>query len=147
MENKALSVLIVEDDFDMEPLWNEIFREIDPNAQVTWTANIGEAESLIDSCLLKKAYDLIISDVFVSGSRTGVDLLDRYRSSISGRILIVSGADERLLERYLGDHYSTVKILGKPFTKVEGIRAVQAVLKSAKNAHKGTTGLYHDFWR
>lgn len=134
MEERKLSVLIVEDDFELEPLWIEVLGTLDSNVQITWTASVGEAESLIDNSLVSRCpYSVIITDIFVSGSLTGIDLLNRYRSSVSNRILIVSGADPRLLEKYLGAELSTVNVLEKPFSKAEGIRAVLSVLRNLKN--------------
>lgn len=147
MENTPLSILIVEDDFDLEPVWTEIFKEISPGAKVTWTASIVEAESLIDYSILKMCpYDLIVSDIFVSGSLTGIDLLSRYQTSVSNRILVVTGADPKLLKKYLGTQYSKVKVLGKPFTKDDGLRAVNAILGKVKNTQLGPVFPLDNYW-
>ncbi|MBK7960042.1 MAG: hypothetical protein IPK04_01700 [Bdellovibrionales bacterium] len=106
MEEGKLSVLIVEDDFELEPLWIEVLSTLDSNVQITWTASVGEAESLIDNSLVsRRPYSVIITDIFVSGSLTGLDLLNRYRSSVSNRILIVSELPQESLKSILEQNY------------------------------------------
>jgi CheY-like chemotaxis protein len=69
------SVLLVEDDVSVEPIWRLIFSHARQKTTLDWVTSETGAQRLI---LLKQerglSYDLIITDIFLSGCKTGIDL-------------------------------------------------------------------------
>lgn len=78
--HKGSSVLIVEDDVSMEPLWSYIIDEVDPHAEMRWVTTEEAAEKMIRQRLeMGQPYDLIVSDIF---------LLDAERALICGEGMV-----------------------------------------------------------
>ena len=98
MEDKRQSqfrnVLIVEDDLSQQPLWQHIILRSCKEAKLTWAVSAEQAltimkESNLSSQLSSNSpedkdiakFDLIVVDLFLAGSQTGLDFLN----SIVGR--------------------------------------------------------------
>ena len=70
-------VLIVEDDLDMVDLIEKILISINPSTEVSWASSAEEAHFRLHSQKSgnwDSPYDLIISDIFLEGDETGLDL-------------------------------------------------------------------------
>jgi response regulator of citrate/malate metabolism len=120
--------LIVEDDLYWEPIWAHVLKVIDSRASYAWATSVSEAEQMMqkmDSAGMR--FDLVISDIFVSGSQTGLDLLEKYGQHLEDCIMFVSGADKKLLESKMGSKSKYV-ILQKPFSIRECVSALKAVM-------------------
>lgn len=88
-ENK--SVLIVEDDRSLQPLWERIFDLIDEEIHVDWITTAEEAERLIRHRFISgRPYNLVIADISLEGDETGIDLWNRYGEEAK-QFAIVSG--------------------------------------------------------
>src|ERR1700757_5248740 len=73
-------VLIVEDDHACETILKQIVRSIDPGAQIDWAESAETAAlQLVQERGKGAPYNLVISDVFLSGKLTGIDLWRIYR--------------------------------------------------------------------
>lgn len=91
LEPEKKSVLIVEDDMTLQPLWERIFELIDEDIDVDWTTNAEEAEKLIRHRFNSgEAYSLVIADITLEGEETGIDLWNKYGEEASN-FVIVSG--------------------------------------------------------
>lgn len=84
-------VLILEDDYTFKPLWTSVIKQCLPDAQLDWVQTEEAAERLIQ---LRRnngqKYDLIISDIFLSGKKTGIDLWSRHSSATDNFIFVSS---------------------------------------------------------
>ncbi|WP_413577051.1 hypothetical protein ACLVWU_02710 [Bdellovibrio sp. HCB290] len=79
LDKESRRFLIVEDDMGQWPLWESIIRSAFPNAYIDWETSESGAEALLrHSFHAQKPYDLVISDVFLDGEETGIDLWSRY---------------------------------------------------------------------
>ncbi|MEK2689941.1 hypothetical protein [Bdellovibrio sp. GT3] len=79
LDTEPRRFLIVEDDTGQWPLWESIIRSGFPNARIDWETSEAGAEALLrHSFHTEKPYDLVISDVFLDGDDTGIDLWSRY---------------------------------------------------------------------
>ncbi len=69
-------ILIVEDDLSLRPLWESFFGTHYPKAWIDWAVSCEQAMVMIlEKNKLRKKYHLIISDIFLAGSGTGIDLM------------------------------------------------------------------------
>ncbi|MEK6556017.1 MAG: response regulator [Bdellovibrionota bacterium] len=76
-EKVVKKVLIVEDDQAFRPFWEKVFQPY--NAKIDWATTSEGAEELIRLRFKKRdPYDLVISDIFLEGEGSGIDLWNRY---------------------------------------------------------------------
>ncbi len=79
LDTEPYRFLVVEDDMGQWPLWENIIRSAFPNAHIDWETSEAGAEALLrHSFHIENPYDLVISDVFLDGEDTGIDLWSRY---------------------------------------------------------------------
>lgn len=118
-------VLVVEDDISYEPVWRKIFESVDPEIEYAWCTTAQEAQEILNRTLREGDYwDLVIADIFLSGSSTGLDLWERCGEPIENMI-IVSSVDYSKLLHYI-DYASTPPVyLKKPLKIQECIGVVR----------------------
>lgn len=132
-------VLIVEDDLTLEPFWDAVFYKIDPSIVVDWVVTAEAGEILISrSASAGSPYSIIISDLFLLGSKTGVDLWREYNESISNFILISVIEPQKIL-RMCGRMAEPPEVICKPLDARECVRVVRSALR--KDMHRGLTTL------
>ncbi|MBO9666049.1 MAG: hypothetical protein J7501_04490 [Bdellovibrio sp.] len=109
----ALRFLVVEDDQSQWPLWESIIRANYPNAEIDWETTESGAEALLrHSFHTEKPYDLVISDVFLEGEDTGIDLWTRY-GEVSDHFVFVSSMSLRNFDSLI--HSTNAPNPGLPF--------------------------------
>ena len=87
---EAYRFLVVEDDMGQWALWENIILSTFPNAKIDFETSEAGAEALLrHSFHTEKPYDLVISDVFLDGEDTGIDLWERY-GEVSDHFIFVS---------------------------------------------------------
>ncbi len=107
-------ILIVEDDVTMEPLWSYVIEAAAPGSSVKWVTSEEAAERLIERRIhASEKFDLIIADVFLTGSRTGIDLWKRYAEETS-LFLLMSVMSPQKFAKLLGDGEPTPFYVQKP---------------------------------
>jgi|FLYM01.1.fsa_nt_gi response regulator of citrate/malate metabolism len=117
-------ILVVEDDVSYEPLWRKVFQEIDPEIEYAWCTNASEAQKILEKTLRDGEYwDLVIADIFLSGSRTGLDLWERCGEPVENMIIVSSVEYSKLLD-YIGPAATPPVYLRKPLNLKECISAV-----------------------
>ena len=127
-------ILIVEDDITLEPIWAYIVERAERLATVTWATSEFEAESLIlDSIDEGNEYDLVITDIFLSGSKTGIDLWARFFDTLRGRMIITSSIEYKKFVQYLGKDAAQPLYIQKPLDPHDCIEAVYGMLQRANS--------------
>jgi len=126
----TFKILVVEDDVGFEPLWQSIVkRALGEHARVEWATSEVEAEELIlkakDEGL---PYALVITDIFLSGSRTGIDLWKKFFREMRGRIILTSGIEHTKFNRYFEKEAERPVYLQKPLVPHECIEIVYELL-------------------
>lgn len=117
-------ILVVEDDISYEPLWRKVFEEVDPEIEYSWCTSANEAQKILEKTLRDGEYwDLVIADIFLSGSRTGLDLWERCGEPVENMI-IVSSVDYSKLLDYIGSTSTPPVYLKKPLNLKECVSAV-----------------------
>jgi len=131
---RLFRVLIVEDDLTVEPIWDVILRRAIDNVGYRWVTTEHAAEEILRARRGAKEpeFDLVISDVFLSGPKTGIDLWERFQSSFPGRFILVSGIDRTKLDWYLPKNHERPLYLRKPLNVKEAVEIIHtAIMRSA----------------
>ncbi|MBS1969524.1 MAG: response regulator [Bdellovibrionales bacterium] len=76
---KPVKVLVVEDDRIQWPLWESILKSAYSDVEIDWETTEAGAEALLRHAYQNNSpYNLVISDIFLEGRDTGIDLWNRY---------------------------------------------------------------------
>lgn len=122
-------VLVVEDDITFGPIWSYILHKANKCAILDWSMSVFDADEKIMSMKKEgKSYDLVISDIFLSGPRTGIDLWQRYRQQFHDNIMLVSAIEEAKMNKYF-QGYQTPTYLQKPLDVPLAIQIVSNLLR------------------
>ena len=128
---KDIRILILEDDLYWEPIWQSILDMFSLLEKSIWVNSVKTAEQTLESHWKSGIYfPLIISDVFVAGAGSGLDLLEKYGHQIENSLLFVSSVSEEKLKAHTAAMGYNVAILQKPFKINDGISNVFKILKS-----------------
>jgi DNA-binding response OmpR family regulator len=125
---REIKVLLVEDDVSLHPLWRKIFSMSRHPLKVEWTNRAEDAESLIRMRYRGgKPFDLVIADIFLDGSETGVDLWNRYGEEAKN-FIFVSGLATEKYESLMSLSYGCPIYLKKPLTFQKCLDVMESVL-------------------
>lgn len=113
MNIKTNKILIAEDDMALKPLWETFFRKLGRPVSIHWTVSCEAAIKILE---IDADFDLIISDIFLAGSGTGIDLLNSPEAHRSrAKKILISAVDKAsVLEEYPSD-IGNVQVISKPF--------------------------------
>lgn len=131
MGAKICRILIVEDDLSLKPFWGAVLNKLSKKTQVSWAVSSEEAErNVLEKQNEGVDFDLIITDLFLAGSNTGIDLLrsSAVKNSRSKTIL-VSLAEQKSLIAECKKSLPKTKVIVKPLNVHECETAVQKCLK------------------
>jgi response regulator of citrate/malate metabolism len=120
-------VLIIDDDPSTRPLWAHIIAQASEGAQVTWASSEIEAEEVLREAQRENApFELVITDIFLSAPRTGLELLKRYETLERSRVIVTSGVGYEKFLRQLGQCKIEQRplFLQKPIDPEAGTKAV-----------------------
>ncbi|MBX2988376.1 MAG: response regulator [Bdellovibrionaceae bacterium] len=127
-------ILIVEDDITLEPFWISAVHKADPKAEITWVCSERDAEREIKSSVKRhQPYDLIITDLFLAGPRTGIDLWEVAGEDLRNRMVLTSGIHPEKFRRYFGDHSIAPPFLQKPYSLTETVETLRWMLDEDDN--------------
>ncbi len=130
-------ILIVEDDVTAEPLWKHVIQKVSPNATYRWVSNVDAAEYLIRKHHNQGTpFDLVISDVFLSGQRTGIDLWQRLGEMVPA-FLAVSIIPHEKFFKLVGNNLKAPRYIQKPLNPKECIEVVSDLL-DVEDTFEGT---------
>ena len=126
------NVLIVEDDRAFWPFWEKVFSIHGAKAHIDWAATEAEAERLIRARFRSaRPYDLVIADVFLEGTGTGVDLWNRYGEEVAN-FIFVSGAPLSTQNLLMSLDFGCPVYLKKPLSAKKCLEVVDDVLELAR---------------
>ena len=136
-------ILVVEDDSSMMPLLQKAILDVRPNAELFTAISLEEAFTILiknSDIAQKKPYSLIVADIFLEGSGTGLDLW-RVLCATYPLIpfLVISSLPESKVQEAVGEEEKKNLIfLKKPFTitdfklKIKSILTKGPIIKSGK---------------
>ena len=118
-------VLIVEDDRTMEALWRYIVEAAKPGADVEWATSGEDATTQ-----LKQSFDLVIADIFLGGSTTGLDLWEQNEDDEASPFILMSViTPERLLVMAQNSSKPLPSYIQKPLDPSQCIETIRALLQ------------------
>ncbi len=129
---EAPSVLVVEDDRAFWPFWEKVFSLHGTTPKIDWAATEEEAEEMIRSRYrMGRPYDLVIADVFLEGTGTGVDLWNRYGEEVAN-FIFVSGAPLSKDNLLMSLDFGCPVFLQKPLSAKRCVEVVDDILELAR---------------
>lgn len=130
MGPSSFRALIVEDDLALQPFWKIVLKRCFQECELDWAVSAEHAKCMIQqSERIGTPYSLIISDIFLAGSETGLDLLkSEIESQTATKFLLVSAAEADRIKDTLGWISDSV-VLTKPLNVPKCERAIYQLLK------------------
>lgn len=135
MENKRQyqfrNVLIVEDDLGQQPLWQHILSRSSGEASITWAVSAEQALTIIqESAVYELNFDLIIVDLFLAGSETGLSFLNcKEVKESKAQTILVSAAHKENLDGYVHNLLLNTRVIAKPLNVVRCEKVLNDLLK------------------
>ncbi len=127
-ETKRVKFLVVEDDYSIQPFWEQIIHAVAPNAVIRWAISEEGAEKQIrDRIKVDDQFDVVIADILLAGERNGVDLWKRYGDD--SLFVFTSGIRPVQFEKMIGERSVDMPtFLKKPLDPGECIESLRALL-------------------
>ncbi len=124
-KGKVKKILVVEDDLALRPLWENFFKNREVELSVDWAVSSEEALKMIHQANENhESFFLIITDIFLAGSGTGMELIqsDEVLESKAQTVLISAADRNEIVEKY-GHLIPSTIVISKPldFKKYEPI--------------------------
>ena len=117
---QSRSVLVVEDDIELSSIMDRILRGIDNKIELDWATSAEDAFNALSAATRsgrKKPYDLIVADVYLEGTRTGIDLWKLCQKQYPMvPFVVTSGADLEKFSAELDSNEAGTPFLKKPFS-------------------------------
>jgi DNA-binding NarL/FixJ family response regulator len=127
-----LRFLVVEDDESQWPLWESILKTNYPRAEIDWETDELGAEALLRHAFQNnKPYSLVISDIFLEGPGTGIDLWNRYGEAAAHFIFVSSFSMDNfdsLMSSLVNSQNGTPMYLQKPLSPKVCKEAIASVI-------------------
>lgn len=109
-------ILIVEDDLSLKPLWENFFKYRTQKVNLEWAVSCEEALKMVQKSNREgEPFFLIITDIFLAGSGTGMELLkSREVEKSRARTVLVSVADRDEILTKFGHMMPQTEVISKP---------------------------------
>lgn len=123
-------ILIVEDDLCLQNVISRVMHAINRHIALHWVTTAEEAlEALKDRQHSGQPYDLIVSDIFLSGETSGLDLWHKCQSQYANiPILLTSGMPVDQFLKEVGRDEICPPYLPKPFFTGECRQLIEGLL-------------------
>lgn len=126
-------VLLVEDDISLEPFWSYTLWEVDPDLHMIWAQNAEEAvKALVEHEKKGQPISLVISDIFLSNRKTGLDLLDDCHEKLGDNVppfIIVSSVSRNRYMDLRDGKDQLPPYLKKPLDLYECVPLISSLIK------------------
>lgn len=132
MNLRSKKVLIAEDDLAQKSLWESFFSSAKSQIELHWTVSCEEALKLVQKSQTENSpFDLIITDIFLAGSGTGMDLLssEAVEKCSAKKILVSAVEREDVIEKF-GHLLPNIEIMSKPISREKYESIVNRILNS-----------------
>lgn len=128
-------ILVIEDDLALKPLWELISRRNFGPSHLDWAVSADEAEKLFQKSVQNNTpYALVVVDVFLSGSDTGLDFIKNTRAlGHKTPVILVSSISETDLKKTYDAVLNPVAVLTKPLNVPRCERLLESILSEKKD--------------
>jgi len=75
------SILVIDDDITLKPLYEQLLYSINPSMQLIWATTDTQAEFYLNENKDNRFIRYVITDIFLSGKNTGIDLWKKHADS------------------------------------------------------------------
>lgn len=124
-------ILLIDDDISLEPVWRAIINKLKCPCELDWVASSAAAERLLfNKKKSNEHYDVILCDIFLSGSKTGLDFVNSFANEPT-EYIFTSGVCPHKLTKMLSQQSRKYRILQKPLD----LEACQKVLNEVLEAN------------
>ena len=133
MVHNVKKILIVEDDMALKPIWEKFFRLFSNQIRLEWAVSCEEATKMVQLANdTAGSYFLIISDIFLAGSKTGIQLINSPEVSAShAKTVLISAADREDVIAKFGHIVPGTLVISKPFN----FKTYNPLFKTLLNGH------------
>lgn len=114
---KTKKILIVDDDLSLKPLWESIFSRRGDEYEISWAVSCEEALKIVQKTNLSNdRFCLIISDLFLAGSGTGMELVgsDEVAQSQAKTVLISVADRNEIIDKFGHMLPEDTQVISKP---------------------------------
>jgi DNA-binding NtrC family response regulator len=114
---KSKKILIVDDDLSLKPLWESIFSRKGDEYEIAWAVSCEEALKIVQKTNLNNdRFCLIISDLFLAGSGTGMELVgsDEVAESQAKTVLISVADRNEIIDKFGHMLPGDTQVISKP---------------------------------
>ena len=126
-----MRVLVIEDDLWLQPVVTGVVLSVDSRIKIDWCTNADQILADLDGnwrALLK--YDLVVADIFLPGSTSGLDLWKSCRLACPNvQFLMMSGLSPEQFHAEMAGQRKCPPFLAKPFDVAECRRLVEKLLQ------------------
>jgi len=127
MKQDFKKVLIVDDDLSQVPLWKYIIGRSSEKAVISWAVSAEQAKIIMTQT---HCFDLIIVDLFLAGSETGLQFLESDEVQKSGAdTILVSAANKETLQQHIQGRLENTKLIIKPLNVVTCERVLNEIIQ------------------
>jgi response regulator of citrate/malate metabolism len=130
-------VLIIEDDLAYKPLWADILRRNlgDNVAEIQWAVSAEEARIHYEKSISSgQLFDFIITDVFLSGSDTGLDFVENIFADDQKAppVILISSVDKSEVEDIINMDSRRIEVLTKPLNASDFKKVLHRITEDRK---------------
>lgn len=123
----ALRVLVVEDDKSQWPLWENILSGLNRPVEVDWTTTEEAASLLLRTAFERRCqYDLVISDIYLAGPNTGIEIWNKYGEAAKN-FIFVSGQPGAKIEFSKKLNFGNPLLFEKPISTEKLKNVISAI--------------------
>lgn len=134
-------VLVVEDDLALQPFWEIFFRRQLNRFRMDWAVSSEEARRLVQGRNeAHDPYSIIITDLFLSGGETGLDLMTSSEVKDSGaQLILVSAIEAEKIRERCAEITDDNVVISKPLSlpRCERLLADLAYASSRRSGPSG----------
>ena len=139
-QQRERKVLVVEDDVELITILDRVLKTIDPNLTTDWVTSAEQAAAMLEEHVRNREfqpYDLILADIFLEGSCTGLDvwkMCQQYFPDVP--VVVTSALPVDKFFAAIGRDTISPPFLAKPFLAKECKQVLEGILNYSKSGPK-----------
>jgi response regulator of citrate/malate metabolism len=128
---KTNRVLVVEDDLSLQPFWSFVLHRCFEKLSMEWAISGEQAKKIVQKANVEgDPFRLVISDIFLAGAETGLDLMgSREFIQSHADFILVSVADEGKVKDNFMDISNLVPVMTKPLNAPECEKVISVLIE------------------
>ena len=133
-QEKPYRVFVVEDDLDLRLVFQSVLSAVHPYLLLEWASSAEAAVDLLENKIGESSgspFELIVADIFLEGTATGLDFWRLCQLMYPEIPLIVtSGMSVEKFTQIIGEGITAPPFLAKPFSLCECQRVFEGVTRA-----------------